>query len=92
MEEDVDIATEAIRFFSRLYSESVVPSTELLLLISHILTREENLTLEDIPSMEEEKNVVHAMDGDSVAGPDGLRASSLPLYGMLSPRMCIMLW
>ena len=68
-----------------------MPSTELLLLILPILTREENLTLEDIPSLKEVKHVVHVMDGNSAAGPDGF-TSFLPLHGILSPRMCITLW
>ncbi|XP_027183778.1 uncharacterized protein LOC113782066 [Coffea eugenioides] len=70
VEEDGDIATKAIRFFSGLYSEAVVPSDELLPLIPPVLTREENLTLEHIPSMDEVKRVVHAMDGNSAVGPD----------------------
>ncbi|XP_027178157.1 uncharacterized protein LOC113777323 [Coffea eugenioides] len=84
VEEDGDIATEAIRFFSGLYSEAVVPSDELLSLIPPILTREENLTLEDIPSMDEVKRVVHAMDGDSVAGPDSFTFLSRPLSDRLA--------
>ena len=71
VEGDGDIANEAIRFFSELYSESTVPSSELLPLIPHALTREENLTLECIPSMDEVRKVMYAMDRDSAAGPDG---------------------
>nr|XP_027122355.1 uncharacterized protein LOC113739336 [Coffea arabica] len=71
VKDDGDIASETIQFFSDLYSESVSPSSKLLQLISPILMQEDNLALEDIPSMEEAKHVIHAMDRDSTAGPDG---------------------
>nr|XP_027066533.1 uncharacterized protein LOC113692333 [Coffea arabica] len=71
VDKDGDIAEEAIRFFSGLFTESAVPSSELLPLIPPTISREDNLSLENIPSMEEVKRVIHVMDGDSAAGPDG---------------------
>ena len=68
MEGDGDIASEAIRFFSDLYSESVAPSSELLQLIPPVLTWEDNLAMEDIRLLGEVKRVFHATDGAEPAG------------------------
>ena len=68
---DVDIANEAISYFSDLFSEPVRTASDLLHLIPPMVTREDNLLLEAISSMEEAKRVVFEMDGDSVASPDG---------------------
>ncbi|XP_071914116.1 uncharacterized protein [Coffea arabica] len=46
-------------------------SFELLQIIPPLILQEDNQALEDIPSMEEVKQAVYAMDGDSAVGPDG---------------------
>ena len=68
---DDDIASEAIRYFSYLFSDPTGSSSELLHLILPIVTGEESRLLEEVPCMEEVRWVVFAMDGDSAVGPNG---------------------
>nr|XP_027101699.1 uncharacterized protein LOC113722624 [Coffea arabica] len=70
--EDEDIANEAIAFFSDLFSEPIGPVLDMLPLIPPLITEKENKTLEEVPSIEEVRRVVFAMDGESAPGPDGL--------------------
>ena len=72
MEKDEDIANEAIAFFSDLCSEPIGPVLDMLPLIPPLITEKENKTLEEVPSIEEVRRVVFAMDADSAPGPDGL--------------------
>ncbi|XP_071914089.1 uncharacterized protein [Coffea arabica] len=71
VEKEEDIASEAIQFFSNLFSEHSAPAPDMLHLIPPLITVEDNETLEAIPSMEKVRRVVFAMDGESAAGPDG---------------------
>ena len=53
MEDELDIAAEAVRYFEELFSEPEMASTELLDLISDIVTGEDNGLLEACPTLEE---------------------------------------
>ncbi|XP_071929043.1 uncharacterized protein [Coffea arabica] len=66
-----DIATEAITYFSDLFTCSLESSSDLRYLIPSIISEEDNEKLEEVPSIEEVYRVVRSMDGDSAAGPDG---------------------
>ena len=68
---DEDISREAVQYFSDLFSTPTASSSELLHVIPASITAEENRSLEADPSFEEVKRTFFAMDGDSVAGPDG---------------------
>lgn len=66
------IADEAAHFFSNLLSDdSSGSSDDLLKFIPNLISSEENSFLEAVPTMEELRQVVFAMDGDSAPGPDG---------------------
>ncbi|XP_071905685.1 uncharacterized protein [Coffea arabica] len=71
VEKDEDIANEVITFFSDLFSEPTGPAPDMLHLISRLIIEEENKTLEEVPSIEEVRRVIFAMDRESAAGPDG---------------------
>lgn len=69
---EADISQEAVDFFQGLFSaESGFTPSSLLEVISRVVTHEENAFLEDIPSLDEVKQVVFSMDGESAAGLDG---------------------
>ena len=59
-------------FFHHLFTaEPCLGSDKLLAVIPKLVTTQDNLSLMDIPSLQEIKSVVFSMDVDSVAGPDG---------------------
>ena len=67
------ISTEAVEYFTSLFStEPCTGSWNTLEVIPNVISRDQNAELERLPSMEEIKEVVFAMDGESAAGPDGL--------------------
>ncbi|XP_071921800.1 uncharacterized protein [Coffea arabica] len=72
-----DIATEAITYFSDLFTCSLESSSDLRHLIPSIISEEDNEKLEEVPSIEEVYRVVRSMDGDSAAGPDGFTGKFL---------------
>ncbi|XP_071906091.1 uncharacterized protein [Coffea arabica] len=71
-ESEEEIGAEAVRYFEDLFTaQHVASSSTLLNHIPKILTVEENDLLEQVPSEEEIRSTVFAMDGDSTPGPDG---------------------
>ncbi|XP_071921792.1 uncharacterized protein [Coffea arabica] len=71
VESDEDIASEAIAYFSDLFSGTSRPASDMLHLIPPVVSGEDNRILDEAPTIEEVHRVVKAMDGDSAAGPDG---------------------
>nr|XP_027090405.1 uncharacterized protein LOC113711437 [Coffea arabica] len=72
LESAADIEGEATTFFRRLFTaESPSESFDALDVIPKLITSQDNAMLEEVPSKEEVKSVVFAMDGESAAGPDG---------------------
>ena len=71
MDTDADIASEAISYFSDLFSGPSESASDMLHLIPHMISGEDNGRLEAVPSMEKVHQVVRAMDRDSAVGPDG---------------------
>ena len=62
VENDADIATEAVAYFTSLFSgEATSQSDRLLNLIPSLITEEDNLVLEEVPTMEEIRRVVFSM-------------------------------
>nr|XP_027099065.1 uncharacterized protein LOC113718354 [Coffea arabica] len=68
---NADIATEAISYFSNLFTGSLQSASDMQHLISPMISEEDNAKLEEVPSIDEVYRVVRSMDGDSAAGPDG---------------------
>ncbi|XP_027181778.1 uncharacterized protein LOC113780162 [Coffea eugenioides] len=69
---DEDIAKAAIEYFSNLFSGSVVPMAgDFMHLIPKVVTGEENDRLAATLDIEEIRQLVFSMDGDSAARPDG---------------------
>ena len=71
LSQDDQIATEAIWFFAKLFSDDSSMSTELLYLIPQLVTEDDNKALEAIPTLDEVQQVVFEMDGESSFGLDG---------------------
>ena len=71
VDEDADIAGEAITYFSNLFSRPSVAAFDMLHLIPPTILREDNRMLEVIPFIEEVHQGVRSMDGDNAPGPDG---------------------
>ena len=71
VDSNADIASEAITYFSDLFTGSLESSSEIWYLIPSMISEEDNVKLEAVPSIEEVYRVVRTMDGDSAAGPDG---------------------
>nr|XP_027127799.1 uncharacterized protein LOC113743944 [Coffea arabica] len=65
------IGAEAVRYFSSLFSAEPTSSWDLSPIIPRLIQESDNELLERVPSMEEVRRVIFAMDGDSAAGPDG---------------------
>lgn len=71
--EPSDIAAHVVGFYQNLYSSSSTPRNldEVCSVIPSLVTNAENDWLTVIPSTEEIKNAVFAMDASSAPGPDG---------------------
>ncbi|XP_071940073.1 uncharacterized protein [Coffea arabica] len=70
--DEAQISAEAVDYFTSLFFVEPCPgSWRTLEVIPKIISREQNDELERLPSMEEIREVVFAMDGESAAGPDG---------------------
>ncbi|KAL6189533.1 hypothetical protein ACLB2K_040921 [Fragaria x ananassa] len=71
--EPSDIAAHVVGFYQNLYSSSSTPRNldEVCSVIPSLVTNAENDWLTAIPSTEEIKNAVFAMDASSAPGPDG---------------------
>ncbi|XP_071917209.1 uncharacterized protein [Coffea arabica] len=68
---NADIASEAISYLSDLFTSSLESSSEMWHLIPSMISEEDNVKLEAVPSIDEVYRVARSMDGDSAAGPDG---------------------
>ncbi|XP_071927455.1 uncharacterized protein [Coffea arabica] len=72
VETNAEIVSEAITYFSDIFTTPTLQSsTDLLHLIPPMISENDNDKLEKLPSIEEVYRVVRSMDGDSAAGPDG---------------------
>ncbi|XP_019240114.1 PREDICTED: uncharacterized protein LOC109220105 [Nicotiana attenuata] len=72
IEEEEQIAEEAVSFYKDQFTESVVPST--FHIIDHVPTlveEEQNARLTELPTKEEVRKAVYGLNGDSAGGPDG---------------------
>ncbi|XP_071933033.1 uncharacterized protein [Coffea arabica] len=67
--DDGSIGLETVRYFEELFSEDSSSDSRLLHVIPNLSSEIENIGLEEAPSLDEVKNVVFSMDGDSTAGP-----------------------
>ena len=63
MDTDVDIASEATKYFNDLFTGTLDSSSNMLHLIPHMVSGEENGKLESVPSIDEVYRVVKLMDG-----------------------------
>lgn len=73
IEEEGDIATEAINFYNAQFmQERDATAFPLLRHIPKLINEEDNASLCQLPTMEEVKNIVFSLNGDSASGPDGL--------------------
>ena len=82
VEDDEGIANAAISYFSNLFSKLDSADSGMLHLIPSLITREDNMALEEYPSMEEVKRAVFGMDGTAQRTQMGLLVSSLLLHGI----------
>lgn len=70
--EDVLIGEEAVRYFSSLFSLDDAPGMrDVTDVIPRLVSMEDNERLEEVLALEEVRQTVCEMDGDSAAGPDG---------------------
>ncbi|XP_071939926.1 uncharacterized protein [Coffea arabica] len=72
VENDEGIANAAISYFSNLFSKLDSADSGMLHLIPSLITREDNMALEEYPSMEEVKRAVFGMDGTAQRTQMGL--------------------
>ncbi|XP_071924697.1 uncharacterized protein [Coffea arabica] len=76
VDDEASICNEAVNFFQGLFTEEVgCVSSDMLKVIPRVITAQDNSGLTEIPSMDEVKEVLFSMDGDSAAGPDGFTGS-----------------
>ncbi|XP_060211818.1 uncharacterized protein LOC132639385 [Lycium barbarum] len=67
-----EISQEAVRCYQKQFEEDKIPSKFCLLKhIPTLVTEDQNHTVEMLPNEEEVKEVVFALNGESVCGPDG---------------------
>nr|XP_027102884.1 uncharacterized protein LOC113724156 [Coffea arabica] len=72
VKEDALIGEEAVRYFSSLFSLEDVPGMgEVPDVIPRLVSMEDNERLEEVPDLEEVRQAICQMDGESAAGPDG---------------------
>ncbi|XP_027183870.1 uncharacterized protein LOC113782162 [Coffea eugenioides] len=72
VDDEASICNEAVSFFQGLFTEEVGrASSDMLEVIPRVLNDQDNSGLTEILSMDEVKEVLFSMDGDSGAGPDG---------------------
>ncbi|XP_071928139.1 uncharacterized protein [Coffea arabica] len=71
--DDSQIAAEAVEYFNSLFlAEISSGSWDTLDVIPHMISHTQNEELVKVPEMEEIREVVFGMDGESAAGPEGL--------------------
>nr|XP_027066014.1 uncharacterized protein LOC113691883 [Coffea arabica] len=72
VDDEASICNEAVSFFQGLFTEEVGrASSDMLEVIPRVINDQDNSGLREIPSMDQVKEVLFSMDGDSAAGPDG---------------------
>lgn len=72
LEEDEEIAAEAVKFFEDQFIEVTLPSTiSIIEYVPTLVGREQNAELIKNPSKEEVKNAVFGLNRNSAGGPDG---------------------
>ena len=70
MKDDEGIGREAVRYFSNLFSAEPVTEFQLLHVIPNLGDDIDNMRLVEVPTLEEVKQVIFNMDGDSMLGSD----------------------
>ncbi|VFQ94479.1 unnamed protein product [Cuscuta campestris] len=71
-----EIKEETIQHFQNLYTSNHTPSHSTITnLIPNVISMEDNIMLSAIPNMNEVKNVVWELNGDSASGPDGFNGN-----------------
>lgn len=72
MVDDDRIAAKAVEYFKTLFSaETSSGSWDTLNVLTHMVSHTQNAELVKVPEMEEVREVVFGMDGESAVGPDG---------------------
>ncbi|XP_075087645.1 uncharacterized protein LOC142169651 [Nicotiana tabacum] len=72
LEENDEMAAEAVRFFQDQFTEAIVPSCfGILDHIPHMLNNEQNYDLMRQPTCKEVKLAVFGLNSESAGGPDG---------------------
>ncbi|XP_019242361.1 PREDICTED: uncharacterized protein LOC109222455, partial [Nicotiana attenuata] len=72
IEEDTQIAEEAVNFYRDQFTEDVVPSVfHIMDHVPTLIDEEQNEMLTANPTREEVKKAVYGLNGDSAGGPDG---------------------
>ncbi|KAM3373626.1 hypothetical protein P3S68_012340 [Capsicum galapagoense] len=72
LESTEEVATAAVNFFLKQFTEESVPSEfDILKHVPSMITMEQNEDLVAWPTKEEVKNAVFGVNGDSAGGPDG---------------------
>ncbi|XP_071928179.1 uncharacterized protein [Coffea arabica] len=76
IDDESSICTEAVDFFRALFTEEGgMTSSDMLEVIPRLLTETDNEMLTRAPSLQEVKEVIFSMDGESAEGPDGFTES-----------------
>ncbi|XP_019258573.1 PREDICTED: uncharacterized protein LOC109236798 [Nicotiana attenuata] len=72
IEDDEQIAEEAIRFYKDQFTETIVPNNfHIMEHVPRLVEREQNENLIATPTREEVKRAVYGLNTDSAGGPDG---------------------
>ncbi|XP_070012048.1 uncharacterized protein [Nicotiana sylvestris] len=73
IEEEQEIAEEAIKFYEEQFTEAATPSSfDIVEHVPNLTNTEQNVELIKQPTKEEVKVAVLGLNGDSVGGPDGM--------------------
>lgn len=82
LEDTADLETHVTGYFGNLYASnnSCTDNGIVERVIPSLVTDEDNKMLTDLPSMDEVKEAVFSMDGNSVAGPDGFGGCILKAF------------
>ncbi|KAH0684689.1 hypothetical protein KY289_022441 [Solanum tuberosum] len=73
VEGTTQVATATVNYFSNLFKvEDIDENNDIFNVIDRVVTREDNISLTSLPSIQELKDVVFSIDPDSAPGPDGI--------------------
>ncbi|XP_070013578.1 uncharacterized protein [Nicotiana sylvestris] len=73
IEEEKEIAEEAIKFYEEQFTEAATPSLfDIVEHVPNLINNEQNVELIKQPTKEEVKVVVFGLNGDRAGGPDGM--------------------